>query len=1318
MSEVNNPLNGPTSDREPLESLIGRFEEAWEQGQRPAIDDFLPAGDVTALAELIHVDLERRLKAGEAVRVETYLERYPVLADHSPTLLELINAEYELRRRREPDLQPDEYARRFPQLQSQLTPDPTQTGPAGAARSPVPGESGPRYRPLHFHARGGLGEVHVAQDEEFGRQVALKRIREDQADDPESRRRFLLEAQITGRLEHPGVVPAYSLTWDEAGRPSYAMRFIQGESLRDAIQRFHEADSPGRDVGERGLELRQLLQRFIAVCNTIAYAHSRGVLHRDIKPANIMLGKYGETLVVDWGLARATGKDDAALPGNGNALAPTPGGGTWTGLALGTPAYMSPEQARGDWDRVGPASDVYSLGATLYCLLTGQGPFQGKAEEVLVQVRRGEVLPPRHWKPQVPRPLEAVCLKAMAHAPQERYATALELAADVEHWLADEPVCAYREPLPARLGRWRRRHRALVMAVAAALVVAALLTGGVWWWRTEAGAERERLVHDDLHQARQLRAEAEKARPGDLDRWTRALAAAKRAEGRLADEEDDDPLRQEVRALVGELEQEAGDRRMIATLEEVRLKQAQTRGRRFADETADPAYAAAFRRYGIDVQKLPVEEAAARIRARPIREQLAAALDDWVLMLRRLRAGEGRWRRLLRVARRADPDRWRNRFRQEMVRPGVQGLKELARSAEVSRLPAPTLVLVGGSLFEKGARAEGIALLRKAQRQYRGDFWINHQLALYLDVLNRPAEAVPFYLVAVALRGASPGVHLNLGVALMNQGQLDEAGAAFRQALRLDPSYAPAHANLGAVLFEQGDWRRAVAAFRRALRLDPTLFEAHHNLGNAYLKVDRLDDTIAACRTAIRLNSRYYPAYNTLGTALHKKGRLDDAAAVLRQCIALAPGYAQAHHNLGLTLHQKRDWDGAIASFERALRLEKDNAKTRYSLGNSLRMKGRLDEAVTAFRAALRQMPNESNFHYALGLTFKAKGEVDRAIAEYREAIRLKKDHDKAHYSLGVELQARGDLDGASAAYREAVRANKDYAEAHFALGNALGRKGDQDGAIHHFKEAIRCKQDYAEAHSNLGFLLGTRRQVDASMAAFRQALRFRPDYAEPHIGLGLALQIKGRFKEALVFLERGHELGKKDPRFKLPAERILALCRHLVKLEDRLPAILRGEVKPASVVEQVQLAEMCQQHKKLYAAAARLLGEALAARPDLAADPGQPHRYNAACAAALAGCGRGADAGQVDAPSRARWRKQALAWLRADLDLWTRQLEQKASLGGGPLQRALRHWQEDADLAGVRDAAGLAQLPEAERQEWRKFWADVQALRNRAGGK
>jgi hypothetical protein len=347
-----------------------------------------------------------------------------------------------------------------------------------------PGADRMRYRVLRLHARGGLGMVSVARDAELSREVALKELDATWAENETSRRRFVREAEITGGLEHPGIVPVYGLGRFADGRPYYVMRLIRGETLQQAIEKLH-ADKDGYTV-------RELLTRFVAVCNTVAYAHSRGVLHRDLKPANVMLGPYGETLVVDWGLAKVIGQstesNGAAQPRAGGEAADH--ATTREGSALGTPAYMSPEQAAGRLDEQGIATDVYGLGATLYAVLTGQAPVaECEAEEVLKKVQEGDWPAPRHVKASVPRELDAVCQKALALKPAYRYPSALALATDVEHYLAGEPVGAYREPVLVRFRRWRRRHKT-ALAVIAATLLASL--AGLTWGLVAVGRERDR----------------------------------------------------------------------------------------------------------------------------------------------------------------------------------------------------------------------------------------------------------------------------------------------------------------------------------------------------------------------------------------------------------------------------------------------------------------------------------------------------------------------------------------------------------------------------------------------------------------------------------------------------------------------------------------------------------------------------------------------------------------------------------------------------------------------------------------------------------
>ena len=380
--------------------------------------------------------------------------------------------------------------------------------------------AGTRFRILRPHAKGGLGIVHVAHDGELNREVALKEIQEHHADDLDHRSKFVAEAEITGGLEHPGIVPVYGLGTDPTGRPYYAMRFIRGDSLHDALKKFHADGKPVGNRGERSVEFLKLLRRFLDVCNAIEYAHSRGILHRDLKPGNIMVGEYGETLVVDWGLAKSLDRPDSATT-KVSAVRPSSSGSAATlpGSTVGTPLYMPPEQAAGRIAELGPASDVYSLGATLYDLLTGKPRFPGAAnvEEILRRVQTGDFPPPRHHDPTIDPGLNAICTKALSLRPEDRYATPRALADDIERHLADEPTLALPDRPLDRLARWSRHHRAATLATAATLLsltlaatTAALLIG-------QAQTATKRALND--------RTEALKAQKQATDEKTAALAA-------------------------------------------------------------------------------------------------------------------------------------------------------------------------------------------------------------------------------------------------------------------------------------------------------------------------------------------------------------------------------------------------------------------------------------------------------------------------------------------------------------------------------------------------------------------------------------------------------------------------------------------------------------------------------------------------------------------------------------------------------------------------------------------------------------------------
>ncbi len=328
---------------------------------------------------------------------------------------------------------------------------------------------------LQLHERGGIGLVYRAVDLNLNRDVAIKFIQPRHARNENISNRFQQEAEITGRLDHPGVVPVYALGHTEDGQPFYSMRFIRGDSLDDAITSFHKLCGHVEPDKCR-LELRKMLANFVSVCRTIAYAHTRGIVHRDIKPQNVMLGKYGEALVVDWGLALPIDRDSKFRVSGETTLRPTLAKTIEADMGEGTPVYMSPEQVAGR-EQIMPASDIFSLGVTMYKLLTGELAFGADtAREVRKQIIDGEFILPRKIVADIAPDLQSICLKAMANDPARRYETASDLADDIEHWLADGRVNAHQYTPTEKLGRWCRNHQEWAWSVAAGLVAVCFAT--------------------------------------------------------------------------------------------------------------------------------------------------------------------------------------------------------------------------------------------------------------------------------------------------------------------------------------------------------------------------------------------------------------------------------------------------------------------------------------------------------------------------------------------------------------------------------------------------------------------------------------------------------------------------------------------------------------------------------------------------------------------------------------------------------------------------------------------------------------------------
>jgi WD40 repeat protein len=517
----------PPEAWERLERILERFAHAWQRGERPALEDYLAEAQAERrglLIELVHEDLDYRLKAGEAARVEAYLDRYPELRAEGSVALDLIAAEYALRRRREPDLTTEEYLGRFPEFAEVLLPHLEQSAqrrelaePAISAseaqdtllpgREPVARANGeppppisfgtpraagasegltiPGYEILGELGRGGMGVVYKARQIALNRLVALKMVLAGGHASAADLARFRREAEAVARLQHPHIVQIYEVG-EADGRPFFSLEYVEGGSLADKLN--------GTPLAPRqAAELVEVLARAVQA------AHERGIVHRDLKPANVLLTADGQPKITDFGLAKRLDGDK---------------GQTQSGAIVGTPSYMAPEQAGAHARGVGPTADVYALGAILYELLTGRPPFKAATPlDTVLQVVSEEPVAPSRLQPKVPRDLETVCLKCLQKDPAQRYPNARDLAEDLGRFLAGEPISARPVGLWGRAVKWARRRPA-VAALAAGLVLVTALGFGLVTWNWQEARDR---------------AAAEATARRDAERQRRAAQEQKRA---------------------------------------------------------------------------------------------------------------------------------------------------------------------------------------------------------------------------------------------------------------------------------------------------------------------------------------------------------------------------------------------------------------------------------------------------------------------------------------------------------------------------------------------------------------------------------------------------------------------------------------------------------------------------------------------------------------------------------------------------------------------------------------------------------------------
>jgi serine/threonine-protein kinase len=902
-----------------------------------------------------------------------------------------------------------------------------------------------RYRIEHSHARGGLGEVFVALDLELNRKVALKQIRDQHADDPVSRSQFLVEGEITGGLEHPGIIPVYGLGHYDNGRPYYAMRFVEGDTLLAAIERFHQAGQ-SKSTSERNLAFRELLRRFLDVCQAIAYAHQRGVLHRDLKPSNVLLGEFGETLVIDWGLAKVLGKsNDAPAESASHQPVSTSHEALETvGRGIhGTPGYMSPEQASGDIEALGPATDIYSLGAILFHLLTNRPPLTQKDGNILERTIKGDIPTARQVKPDAPAGLEAVCLKAMALRPGARYASVQRMREDVDHWLADEPVSAWREPFGVKTRRWIRKHPRKVAALTATVLMGMMAVG----FGALLLGEKNRELSKALSGERRERQRAD-------DRFTIALDAFKQqvfdAEQLLVDR----PGMQDLR--------KAMMKRAVEGLEKLVKEAEKTEG---ADRVR------AWAHFILGDVSLSLDGQVERGR-----QEYQKAFE---LCERLADPNDPQSQRDLSIAH----DKLGNAlYRLGKLQPALEHYQESMRIAQ-------GLVDVDG---DDKVRQRDLSIahdqigdihLRQGQVQkslehYQQSMTIRKRLLDPRDARSQRDLARSFDAIG--------DIHYR-------QDRLDQALEHYQESMKIrkelaDPksgvsqrelSYS--HDKFGHVFLRRGKPVRALEHYQESLRLcklqaevDPTdiraqhyLSIAHSQIGDALLRQDKLDQALAAYRESMSIAKLLAEkdlsdtatqrslsiAYDKLGDVLLKQGELKKALEPYRESLQIAKGLAEkdqkdaqslrdlslAYDQIGRVQFRLQAFDKALEQYQEQLKIlkdlasvndgdvlsQRDLAKGFERVGETLLNQGEKAKAAEPFEEALTirtrlANPTDSNAqrdlsiaHDRLGLMYLDQGEHTKAMEHYETSMQIAK---QLAHAAPEDAMLQGDL---AIAYRQ-----------------------------------------------------------------------------------------------------------------------------------------------------------------------------------------------------------------------------------------------------------------------------------------------------------
>jgi serine/threonine-protein kinase len=1154
-------MTARTSDT--LLELLDAFDAAWQKQPTPPLEPYLPPEGHperrAALVGLVHIDLERRIRAGNPTRVEGYLERYPELGANENDLLDLVLQEHRLCRRHGLPAAPDDLPARFPTLADRLRLHLLETSPpAPAPPEERAGLDRRGYPLLELLGRGGMGEVYRSRDPGLSRDLALKVIR-PRPGDTALEARFAREARITGSLEHPGIVPVHNLGRLPDGRLCFTMKLVRGRTFAEILAAGPRSPAEHLDIFEK-------------VCQAVAYAHSRGIIHRDLKPANVMVGAFGEVQVMDWGLARGMASPGDEAGEEHHPVGAAAGELTRPGEGLGTLAYAAPEQARGE--SVDARADVFGLGAILCEVLTGSPPFTGSSRaEVQRRAEAGDLGEAYSLLDagSASRDAELIqlCRRCLSPRPEDRPADARSLAAEVSAYRAGVQERLRRAELEraeqsaraeeetrtrqAAEGRVRAERRARWVTIWLALAAVALLAVS-WRWRERQEAA-ERAVRLALGEARQRQEQASQAPLGDAALLALAAMDAEKAVELARTGGASPGLRQEAEGLAEQLRAEEAavirDRALLAALLKDRAPGKGVSFRRDAKgalvegvaPSTDEQFVAAFSAWGLDVERTPAEEAARRLRERPpqVVLEVLAALEHWerelagrgdpraerVTALADALDAPGSRRRQLRTIRRG-----RALLRERAIawlglalRPvpvpydaglgeGRQALRRLIARVDPASESVLGVLTLARVLLGSGEAGEAERLLRAAVRVRPAEPVLLQTLGLTLETLPAPRwpEAIECY---TALRALRPELGGYLAEALVQGGRPREGLELYERLAAERPDDPGLHYHWGRALLALGHLEKAEAALRRAIALNPDFPVFYYPLGDLLDRQGKYAQAEQAFRTATRLSPKFHQAHHALALVLERQGRRAAAELALREAVRLAPRDPAPLAALGVLLSRLGRHAEGEECCRSAVRLAPDEARYHANLGLTLFTARKFPAAVEAFRTAARLAPDDPERHFDLGTALLRAGRAAHAETALREALRLRPGFLKALSNLAFVLTEQGKFAPAEEVYRSALRQEPANAALHDALGAVLSRQGKHREARAACQEAVRLAPTDPAFHTRLGEVLGDLGEFQEAVAAFYTAIRLKRDDATPYYYLGHALESLRRPGEA-----------------------------------------------------------------------------------------------------------------------------------------------------------------------------------------------------------